>query len=81
VSSFYFSLPFKKGSVIPSVDASIDIRVSGAKSYDRGAWLVGNGHVGGGEGDVIDYLIRCSACRDFKRSQNRYMFAMQSRRR
>jgi len=81
VSSSNFSLPFEKGSVISSVDASIDVCVSGAKSYDGRAWLIGDGHVGGGEGDVIDYLIRCPACREFKRCQNRYMFTMKSRRR
>jgi len=81
VSSSILNLPFEYGSIISSVDVGIDICISGVKSYGRGAQLIGDGHVGSGEGDVIDHLIRCSACRDLKRCQNRYMFMMKSRRR
>jgi len=69
-------LPFKQFSIVSSIDTSVDKGIARAKSNDGRARVVSDGHVGGREVDIIDYLIRCSACRDFIRVQNRNKFAM-----
>ena len=43
--------------------------------------VIGDCHVGGREGNAIDYLMRCSACRDFIMFQKRNKFATNNRRR
>ena len=78
ISKFQQYSPLKEGAVVSCFNVSFNVFVAGLE-FDM--WVIGDCHVGRGEGNVINYLMRCSACRDFIMLQNRNKFAMNNRRR
>ena len=69
-------LPFKQSAIISGIHTGVDIGIAGGESDCDRVRVVCDGHVGGRERNMINYLIRCSACRDFIRFQNGNKFAM-----